>query len=803
MGGPRRQAPVVVALLVIVAMALFSQAGPVVRAADVTPSPALPGVTLPEADDFAKVVLGDPWDMIEITDIRKEWSYNLSSVSVAGGVLTAVSGTDTNPNNGAKSPGNPQLYLLFPGWPSTANVGKLGKNYPIDAARYKQLSFRMYLDAASATDVARVYWATDETFGSWGYSNGMRVYAGWNTYVINLATIGRFAGNSDWGNIMRALRLDPTTSAGVTIQIDWVRLTPLDTAATTQNITWTTTDPAARVSLYATDTSTGGRFATIATNLRAGQGSYGFGTAALAPGDYWVRAETTTDWATMVRGNTWDMNETTGDVDIYTSGPLAPHATTTTFTTTADGTVLSGVSSTARDNPYILLSFPPTMPIEGSTFYNLSIRLRKPGGPQGFGVWWGNTESESFWGGIVRNTSGGWNTYTVDMRTFTDSVGNPIGSQWVGKQIRYIRIDPIWDPPTTGMEWDIDWVALTTGNTPTGEGDLAATVAFSPGRITINDAPYISITKPSMTSGEDYATAQLGSLGGAWDMASVIDVPSLLTASTLHGQNPGDAKKDDIRDGYDFTGGVLNATTYGTPIIRPEELPQSDNWLYLNTAVNLANNAGGVRIDSRRYKYLTFRYMLDGAQDTSGGWVARVIWWTLGLDQDVSVTQDIVIDEGWNTYSFDLRGVSLESGLDYGWRGDVKYFRFDPNEVPAATTFHLDDVKLTADDEAGDTYSITWQAGGNSGAVVDLYWGLNPGGLGTLRPIASGVAGNISYSWNTTAIRGSTNTRARVYVYAIIRDSYNQTSRSSVAPVVVTLDTSFIYSLYLPALMKN
>lgn len=763
---------------------------------------------LPEADDFAKTVLGDPWDMNEITDIRKERSFNLTGFSVSGGVLSAISGVDSNLNNTSKNPSNPQIYLLYPGYLGSQEIGKLGVNYPVNANYYRQLSFRMYLDQALPGDVAGVYWATDEAFAHYGYAIKIPVYSGWHTYVLDLADLNLDAGDTPWGGTIRALRLDPISRSGVTIRLDWVRLTPLDSSKTRQTIGWPAGDPAARVNLYSsldnTDPSSSGRYAPIGSTT-AGAGTYSWGTSALPPGRYYVRSETGYDWATMMRGNTWDMSETGGDVDIYTSGDFAPQYT---GVPSFSGGVLSGTTMGTGDvqSPSIFLAFSPYTPISGSDFYVLTLRLNKPSG-YAFMISWATTDSPIWYSYWVGDPTGGWNTYTLDMRSA------PAGNPWTGKQIWYLRIDPVRSFASygttihPGIPWQVDWVGLTGGGpTPTTETDLTSSVSFASGTVTVNDAPYLSVTRPSMTSGPDYAATELGN---AWDMNSVGDVPSLsgIQGIITHGQRDPSCNEygHDDTGAYSFAAGVLSATTYGTPCPDSQGVMGSDDQLWLNTGViaNLTDHP----IDTSKYKYATYSLYQEGSQDTTGGWVSRIIWWT-GLtgttgDLNLSITKDIVIDEGWNTYTVDLSKATLDVSGDYGWKQYAKFFRFDPNEIPSSTKFHLARVLLTGDDVAGDSFPITWNAGGDSEATVSLYWSLGNGGSG-LHPIATGLsASNGTYSWDTTTVRGSSNTTAKVYIYAVTQDSYNSSTAVSKAPVVVALDSSYVTRLYLPVILKS
>lgn len=727
--------------------------------------------TLSEADDYAKTVLGDPWDMSEITDIRQERSFNITSVSLSDGLLTATSGTDDNAQNTSKNPSNPQIYLLYPGYPGSQENGRIGVNFPIDATRYKQLSFRMWLSEAvylpgTREDVARVYWTADEGFVNYGFSNGVPLYAGWHTYVVDLTSIGRFSGITDWGGSILGLRLDPTTAAGVTFKIDWIRLTPKDSGATTHSITWTrpNDDTTAVINLDVVTNTTSPIYSSIARGLvSAGSSSYSWGTAGLPPGRYYVQAEGGNDWATMIRGDSWDFSQIT---DIFTTSDKL----TNTVASVQSG-ILSG-QTTATEN-YFFLNFNPLTPISGTLFNRLSFRLNSPQSYSYRLIWYtaeapgvANFYFANEAAQILPSTTAGWKTYVVDLS------GN---SNWSGKNISYIRLSPVHD--LASVTWQLDWVTLgPPGSTP---GDTNVAESFSPGFLTVNNAPYIAITQPSMSTGDDYATA---TLGNPWDMTDVTDILSpWASIQTLV----------DI-DSYNFNDSMLNAVTKGTKMFTtPQGFPASDSQVWLNTGV--VEDKSNTTIDTTKYKYFTWRYYQEGKQDTNYGWVTRLIWWNEDAGKDCSVTKDIVIEEGWHTYKLDLTQARLEPvqpgvvECSRGWvAGPVKYFRFDPNEVANAdstlkSNFHLDYVKITAPDAAYGSFAITWNAAGGITPTVDLYYDTDTNPNNGKTAITTGVSAAAgSYTWNTASVPQGT-----YYVYAEIKDAYNTTARYSESPLVV------------------
>ena len=88
--------------------------------------------TVGPADDYATRAFQDPWDMNEYTDLgwltlgNDQPAANLSNISVSGGVFSA------NPTNG-----DPNFWLLDTFIPGSAALGKVGRNFPIDASKYR------------------------------------------------------------------------------------------------------------------------------------------------------------------------------------------------------------------------------------------------------------------------------------------------------------------------------------------------------------------------------------------------------------------------------------------------------------------------------------------------------------------------------------------------------------------------------------------------------------------------------------------------------------------------------------------
>ena len=707
------------------------------------------GDTLAEGDDYARTVLGDPWDMDAITDIYNEKSQNLQDVSVEGGLLSART---TDEDSG--------MFLLWPGFVGDLpSIGKYGVNTPIQADHYRLLSFRLY---TSQEGNGQVYWFQDAklTRGKYGVSTWFRVQPGWHVYTLDLATIEQIEGTLAWTGEIQGLRLDPINQSGAEVKLDWVRLTA-DTPQTDYTITWpavsakaqsanhlplvtqnnqTEAQAAARVdidspmqngklssagsgqliNLY-TDTDSqwsNGIFSTIRTTAPFSPNAYQFQTSVLPPDDYYVAAETGYDYASLTFDNAWDMADAS---DISASLGLE--------NVTFENGMLHSLG-TRKGWPHFTPRYDHRKPIDADLFTKLTMRMYSSRADNWAFSWWGIDEISHSYSPDPIPTVAGWNTYTLDL---ADKPG------W-SDQIRNIQIRPVF---STTVDIQIDWIALTPGTVLTSESQLGVQRSYSPGPLTVSAAPNLHITRPSMDSGEDYATATFGQ---PWDMATEDSIDSSF----------------DLRE-INYNGDMLNAGTGST----------NDASIFLRT--------GGFQtttpIDADRYKYLTYRLYVEGKQDTLYGWVTRLLWWG---SAGVSTHRDIVVNEGWNTYQVDLSENDVESETS-NWTGTISAVRFDPHETLAPTNLHLDSVYLRAADQANASFSIVWNGKYGQDTLVDLYYDTdkNP----TVKtPIVSGIAAQTkSYTWNTAPVPPG-----EYFIYQVARDAYNAVGHYSETPVVIS-----------------
>ncbi|MDE3091527.1 MAG: hypothetical protein KGJ80_19330, partial [Chloroflexota bacterium] len=216
----------------------------------------VPSSPVAESPDFATLVLRDPWDMNQFSDISQYLNEGsrrniLLNPIVANGVFTATSANDVGTGDG-----NAYFFALFPGYQNSIQVGKVGSRFPINSATYHCLYVAMQVNSGPANkygpDQWRVLWFANSTLnaGTYGVTNGIALYpeAGasqpvlnWKLYRMDLASpTNGMATGATWSSqtTWQGLRIDPTINApNITFQVDWIRLTSC--GANNQTITWT------------------------------------------------------------------------------------------------------------------------------------------------------------------------------------------------------------------------------------------------------------------------------------------------------------------------------------------------------------------------------------------------------------------------------------------------------------------------------------------------------------------------------------------------------------------------------------
>jgi hypothetical protein len=371
---------------------------------------------------------------------------------------------------------------------------------------------------------------------------------------------------------------------------------------------------------------------------------------------------------------------------------------------------------------------------------------------------------------------GQWHVYSVNLGTDPNWTSGPVS--WLWFQLEDLRV---------GYRVDIDWVRLTPRQTrqvrwqgdalsgsarvylgpdagrPERYGDLvlyerfdvpesihasarsltvpaslpggqyyarveaAGTGANSSDFWRFTPLPIAEIVAPSYTSGEDWATANLGN---AWDMEGLVDISV-------------DATEMDAIRSIKVSDGVL--------IVVSKDDGMADcgvPWPHRPLGLNL----GGKRIDQNKYKYFSYRYRVEEAPDQGAGGESRIRWqaqhlshWPTGRTDDISLH-----DNDWFTYSVDLASLTPEEGGGLeGEKGEWKDIPADVlqimlHESHRQWTSHLDWVKLTAENEARGSYVVRWNVLGTSESLkTTLYWARKQGDSYQLVPGSGEVIGTL------------------------------------------------------------
>lgn len=498
----RLTAATVLILLAITSSDAFSSGADTI----IFTQPDTQNTVIPALDDFATTVMGDPWDMNEPTDL---WAYRDTSYMVNSSFADGMFEATMTDKAGS-------VMLLTAGAANNAamRIGKTGYTYPINADKYRYLSYRFYKSNDNCNSSLVMWYADDSrtpavTGASNSYAACETPGPGWHTKVVDLATIGIQAGEREWTGTIRELILKPFNgpgSDGATFKLDWVRLTSEDPrAARPITLRWDGGDNS-DLDLYASeDQKLDGSDILIARGVDGSEGSYTVNGGKLFPGSFYVAAVdddgvswspgriivnlppqitflspsmlSGQDYAATELGNAWDMNEAS---DLNDSIPTwwetcIGNQRLSNSIFTAD---LIGCSNdTFFTDAKLLLGHmdPPgnrDPVIDTSKYRYFSFRFFlngqqniREGWVARFG-WW-----QSLNGGITKDPvlsrdimlKEGWNTYKVDLWA-PDVVDENHDEQrpWLNSAPNRIRFDPA-ELYTKYLpeEFSLDWIKLT------------------------------------------------------------------------------------------------------------------------------------------------------------------------------------------------------------------------------------------------------------------------------------------------------------------------------------------------------
>jgi hypothetical protein len=774
---------------------------------------ALPPLVILEPDgawpnEYAADVRGDPWDMLEPTDITL--TADIGSPEWQNGVFSGVSqGNDA------------WFHLAVP------------PGLPVQAARYRMMTLRIQVSQATS---CWLYWSNSTNPYQWHNCGPFQLSPGWNTVSADLSQMA--AG--EWAGDLQVFRIDPCVSGGIWFAIDEVTLSSADHGDGSFVVRWDDGNhPSATLSLYFDEDNAGFDGTIIAAGIPASDtgDSLTWDMSGLASGAYYVYGDLTDGVSHSLDYSPYpvwrnvppSMTLLTPDDTRVAEGE---DYTTTVWVDALDmaedrdidrvhnvegDTLVSGtwwaISST--NDPALVLINAPIIgldlhvrghrPIDTQRYTQLSFRmyLSEQGTPSHmFQVLWYDSVQAPSGQTTFFPSYQGWHTYSLDLTTV--QLLPPFTAQWQSEPREGLRLDPTSaQGDTMALDWvrltytgdlatrlKIEWYAYDPDNQatidlyyePVGWGDAEAivtglvegdgygaylwdtsflppgtyevfaeisdpfqtVVVDAPGPLLINHAPLLEFTAPSRVGQDDYAGTEFGD---PWDMNQATDVAGVHHIAWWTVEN-----------------GILTGETNNL-----------DSWVEFRLQG---------KIPAETYHRLTYRLWLEGPQDIGVGSVTKAYYQRAEPGGPVtSGGADCILEEDWRIYTYDLAAIPLgpEIADTVGWADSISMFRLDIHEFTYPRIFHLDYAGICTDHWADTSFTIRWwDSDPDDNATISLYADVDSAGFdGNL--IASGIPENglgDYFRWGISGMPGG----AR-YIYAIVDDGLNVLRRYALAPL--------------------
>jgi len=471
----------------------------------------VPQSPIPESPDFATLILRDPWDMAQFTDLSQYLNESgqreiIKNPRVENGLFLGTSaGTIAEGNNG-------NFYPLFPGYETAMLIGKVGHRYPIDANLYHCLYIAMQVNSPSigtSPDRFRVFWFADERLNSagsglYGSTFPTRIFEPeadpapvtniWKLHKVDLKNPpeGYDTRLATWNDkpFWQGLRIDPTIYADTDFSVDWVRLT--NCQANTHTITWSPDSSLSTLWLRPEKTS---RYIRIASDVNGQSGSYQLDVQGLAPGTYFVGLSQSLSKCCIVESSQTIVINQTPVVDFakpsFYSGE--DYATSIDnawdFQDSADivkavgarfshlSGVLDMVTKSGSADPKIFLNTPQQIP-DSREYRYLNFRLYTAGPWQnvtdGMILRWIWVQPVDRVGECYRVSQDiplnvGWQIYSIDLSDPFNGIAEEVAGSCSGLNWHWLessplskfRLDPNENILGVPLHQQLDWVRLT------------------------------------------------------------------------------------------------------------------------------------------------------------------------------------------------------------------------------------------------------------------------------------------------------------------------------------------------------
>lgn len=727
--------------------------------------------TIKPCDDFATLVLGDPWDMSNRDDILNFIDLDLSYVanpSFNDGMFSFVT-TETAGGT---------VRFLAPNLPAALPLGgRWGSVYKINTSKYTHFSVRMSMDRLDDNYGLALLWNRGNNYGLYNtYTNFTSTVPRASTYTVNLNTIGVDTTRSDntnlWssGNI-EGLGLLPTVNTQG-VKIDYARLEdPTTCGSDTYSYSVSASAEGSMHNLYLDDDDNpfNGYYKKLVTGSTViGATSTTISSLGIQPGTYNVVGFQGDDYATIFRDDPWDFNEST---DLTASSGISDSAY-------RDGKLL-GVAS----NAVVFMRMAPSAPIDASRFNKLSFKISpRTDVVVTFNNGSGNVALAATMDGADGDGDG---VYELDLS------GN---ASWTGS-ISTLAFSLNY-PLSTSFE--MDFVALRSDGYVTGDTTPSITVHSS--GVTVGAPPVVHIVQPDHKGGEAVRPWNFRPGDTAFSENVSTDVDADIPTEALSTYLP------DVRTVDGLRGDFLK----GTNIAGNDDPHDFLFFPYFTTTNNYT-------IDADKYKYMCVRMMIDREYDLGLGSVSRLSFIT--EDDRTVVTEEwgVIYDRWsgskWYEFCGDLSTFYAEGG-GYYWGGKVKSFRFDPHEFhydtccqegapygnPISATYYLDYIKIRKADESRGKYAIVYETSDpdSSSLTVTFFYNSAQSTTGGTQIGAGDLTcdGEVCI-WDTSGVAAGT-----YYLYAVVSDGTLSTSRlaSGVINIVNTgnTDTAPILALDVP-----
>ncbi len=701
-------------------------------------SPGAGGVTIASAPDYATEVLNNPWDM----DSKDDLAEFIHAADYAPGITDHNNFTFTNGIFGLSilDPNTASFHMLSPGQPSTNPLGKNGQRLPIDPTRYRYAIVRMYTDTASEM---RFLWNTGDSYADkYVRTASVPTEVGWHTYVVDLQTIGDFARIGEtraWnavGNVT-GFRIEPGTAGN--IQIDWVKLAGSASGNYTINYTFTPAGDNTRYSLFIDDDNNpfNGTIDDVVLANDTGS-SYSYDPKIVLPGVYKVVGFVSDDFS-ILHGHPWDM-DSSGDLSGYSGFSSA------SFSSGRFSGNLNATNAFVSLNNY-------DYPIDTSKFRYLTISARFPSNGNGRVRFYNySTGNLAFQHNFATGT--GDQIINLDLAALG-------GGSWSGN-MGVFHFQP--GTNTSSGNVRINYIALRENGYSATEP--TATARVSAGNLIINDPPRLQVLQPDPKGGVDFASTVLNN---PWNMDRIQDVESVVNVSEawIYPNNYVNGRQGDFFCATNKEG---------------NEDPYQVSFQTTKRADDIT------KIDASRFKNATIDFYVGAEQDVVNGSVLRLISWNMKRDEKEINGDDTMIqhkDTDWEVKTQDMTKLKLEPALhppgSYPvppWAGYFEIFRADIHEFTNATTYCIDSIELRADDEANNSFALTYKASDSntSSSSVGVSWYYNTTESttgGTLITSNPKLSDNTRvHVWNTSAMPNGT-----YWIYAVASDGTNSTTK--------------------------